>query len=390
MNILIINAGSSSIKFKIFRCHKGKATLLVQGQVSNVKQNPALLTIKNVLDGSNVKEELVLQSNVYESAVEYLTRHSSFVKYSLDVIINRVVHGGDEYKDIVLLHEKTIAALSKFSELAPLQQPYNLLIAKYFMQLYPKLKHYACFDTGFHHTIPLINRVYAIPWQYTEGGIKRYGFHGLSYQYISSRLSAMVEHKIAKGRWVIAHLGSGSSLCGIKNGKSVVTSMGFSVLEGVPMASRCGDLDPAIPMYLANKYKLAPDEISDVLYHKSGLLGLSNNISNDMAVLVSSKEPVAKFAVEFFCLQVALYITKFATALGGIDGIVFTGGVGENSAPVRSLIIGWLGWLNISISKKANNAHKLKIHKKDCLVKILVVPTNEELAMVDQFLERNK
>ncbi|MFN7093973.1 MAG: acetate kinase, partial [Burkholderiales bacterium] len=199
-----------------------------------------------------------------------------------------------------------------------------------------------------------------------------------------------VEHKIAKGRWVIAHLGSGSSLCGIKNGKSVVTSMGFSVLEGVPMASRCGDLDPAIPMYLANKYKLAPDEISDVLYHKSGLLGLSNNISNDMAVLVSSKEPVAKFAVEFFCLQVALYITKFATALGGIDGIVFTGGVGENSAPVRSLIIGWLGWLNISISKKANNAHKLKIHKKDCLVKILVVPTNEELAMVDQFLERNK
>jgi len=391
MNILTINAGSSSLKFKIFRYQiKGTATVLLQGQIANINQTKSELTLKNMLGGTVISQELTLGTNPYQAAIEYLSKHPSFIKYNLGIVINRVVHGGDEYKDILLLHARTLVALSKYNELAPLHQPYNLLIAKHFMELYPKLKHYACFDTAFHQTMLPINRVYALPTKYAEAGIKRYGFHGLSYQYISSRLPSLVEHKLAKGCWIIAHLGSGSSICGIKNGKSVVTTMGFSVAEGLPMTTRCGELDPAIPMYLASKYKLSEAQLNDILYYQSGLLGLSNNISGDMLTLLKSDEAAAKFAIKFYCLHVASYITKLATALGGMHGIIFTGGIGENSSEVRALVVDYLEWLNISLSKKANKANKLRINKKECTVKVLVVPTNEELAMVNQFFERDK
>lgn len=393
MNVLTVNAGSSSIKFKIFRnLPKYKVTVLLEAQISNIHGNKAVLAIKNGLNNSAmITQTLKLDvSDGYGSAIRQICQNPIFIQYEINTIINRVVHGGDEYKDIVLLHAKTLKALSKFNDLAPLHQPFNLQIAEYFMQMYPKIKHYACFDTAFHQTMPLINRVYAIPWQYEAAGVKRYGFHGLSYEYISNRLPALVDNKIAKNRWVIAHLGGGSSICGIKNAKSVATSMGFSAIDGVPMATRCGELDPAIPGYLADKYKLTDAELNDILYNKSGLLGLSNNISGNMEELIKSRDPQAKFAVEYYALQVASFISKIATLLGGLDGVIFTGGIGENSPQLRSQVIARLKWLGMDLSKKANNNNKLKIHKKDSLIKILVVPTNEELAMVNQLLERNQ
>jgi len=343
----------------------------------------------NLIKNISLKEDLALGQDCYAEAIKYLFAHKKFNQFSLNVVINRVVHGGSEYKGITLLHPKTLTHLASYNELAPLHQPYNLLIADFLMQRMPKVRHYACFDTAFHQSMLLINRVYAIPWQYTESGIKRYGFHGLSYQYLVSRLDAVVDHKLARQKWVMAHLGSGSSVCAIKNKKSVVTSMGFSVAEGIPMATRCGELDPQIPTYLMGKFKLTEAEVNDVLYHKSGMLGLSNGLSSDMKILTLSTDKQAKFAVEFYCLQVASYITKLATLNGGIDGLVFSGGIGENSAIVRAKIVDSLSWLGLSISKKANTSNKIKIHKKVSKVPILVIPTDEELSMVNEFLLRS-
>lgn len=391
MNILTMNAGSSSLKFKIFSLRSNfKTSLLLSGEITNITSAKQALTINNIVDNTKIQETLQLKDNVYKSAVEYLIAHSSFTVYSLNVVINRVVHGGDEYKDILLLHPRTINELAKFNPLAPLHQPFNLLIASNLLKCYPKLKHYAAFDTAFHQTMPKINRAYAIPWKYFTDGVKRYGFHGLSYQYISQILPNLVESKLARGRFIIAHLGGGSSICGIKNGKSVATTMGFSAAEGLPMATRCGELDPAIPLYLEDKYKLTEAAINDLFYHQSGLFGLSNQISGDMQTLLASKDAQAKFAVEFFTLAVASYISKIATQLGGVKGIIFTGGIGENSPIIREMIVKHLDWLGIAINKKANKGNKLKFHKKDCKVKLMVVVSNEEQAMINQFIERNK
>lgn len=389
MNILTVNAGSSSIKFKIFRyLNKSRVSLLLQGQISQIKENPARLIIKNIVSDEVTKCELTLDaSNVYLNAIQQLCLNPKFTQYTIDCVINRVVHGGNEYKDIVLLHHKTFEALSKYNELAPFHQPFNLLIAAHFLELYPKIKHYACFDTGFHQTMPMLNRAYAIPWKYTQDGVKRYGFHGLSYSYIADRLDSLVESKNAKGRWIIAHLGSGSSLCGIKNGKSVATTCGFSVLDGLAMSTRTGELDPAIPQYLKSKYQLSGEELTNILYEESGLLGLSGGVSSNIQDLSISSDKQAVFAVEFYALQVASHITKLATMLGGLQGIIFTGGIGENNSIVRSLVLEHLEWLGVSLNKKANNRNKLKISKKECQIKVLVVPTNEEMAMVNLLLE---
>lgn len=390
MNILTINAGSSSIKFKIFVIGKNsKLNLLLSGQIIDLLTKSPQLIMHNLIKNISLKEDLKLGSDPYAEAIKYLFAHKKFNQFNINIVINRVVHGGSEYKGITLLHPKALSHLALYNELAPLHQPYNLLIADFLMQRMPKSKHYACFDTAFHQTMPLINRVYAIPWQYTESGVKRYGFHGLSYQYLSSRLDAVIDNKLARQKWVMAHLGSGSSVCAIKNKKSVVTSMGFSVAEGIPMATRCGELDPQIPTYLMSKFKLTEIEVNDILYHKSGMLGLSNGLSSDMKTLSLSTDKQAKFAVEFYCLQVASYITKLATINGGMDGLVFSGGIGENSALIRAKIVENLAWLGLAISKKANSGNKIKIHKKNSKMPILIIPTDEELSMVNEFLLRS-
>lgn len=389
MNILTINAGSSSIKFKIFALGKNsKLNVLLSGQITELGSKSPTLNMYNLIKNVSIKEELKLGRNYYADAIRYLFAHKKFNQFNPNIVINRVVHGGSDYKGITLLHQKTLIHLSMYNQLAPLHQPYNLLIAEFLMQSIPKAKHYACFDTAFHQTMPLINKVYAIPWQYTESGVRRYGFHGLSYQYLASRLDAVIDYKLARQRWVMAHLGSGSSVCALKNKKSVATSMGFSVAEGLPMATRCGELDPQIPTYLIHKFKLTESQVNDILYHKSGLLGLSNGFSSDMKTLSLSSDKQARFAVEFYCLQVASYIAKLATINGGIDGLIFSGGIGENSALIRDKIVDSLAWMGLALSKKANNSNKIKIHKKISKIPILVLPTDEEQSMVNEFLLR--
>lgn len=387
MNILTINAGSSSIKFKFYRYHnKNKITLLMSGQVSQIKTAYAILSIDQQSPEKSQKFDL-LPSNPYLSAIDQLRQSPKFNSFSIDCVINRVAHGGDDYKDIILLHAKTISALGGFAVFAPLDQEYNLLIAQYFIDMYPNIKHYACFDTGFHQTASLVNKIYALPVDKAYDSIKSYGFHGLSHSYVAWRLSSLVDDKLARGRWIIAHLGSSSSLCGIKNGKCVVTSKGITSASGLPTPNYSGELDPALIGYLKGKYNLDDKKLNQLLYEESGLYGLSGGISGDMSILVANKDPQAKFAVEVYTSAVASSITKFATLLGGMQGIVFTGGIGENSPELRTMILEHLEWLDISVNKKANNGNKVKICKKNSPIKVLIVPTNEEFAMVNQFIE---
>lgn len=372
MQILTVNLGSSSVKLKLFALACKKKYEI--NEISQVFSD----TLK-----------LECSSDLYNSAVDQIFKNCYFKNYEVDVVIHRVVHGGDIYKAITPLTIERLEQLSCFNQFAPLHQPNNLALAKYFIQFYSELHknitHYACFDTSFHQEQPYANRIYALPKKYTIDGIKRYGFHGLSYQYISTHLPNIMDKTCARGRWVIAHLGAGSSICGIKNGKSIVTTMGFSAVDGLSMATRCGELDPIIPGYIGFHYNLSQSQVDDILYHKSGLLALSGDISGDIQVLLKSNNPQALFAVDFFCMQCASYIAKLATVIGGMDGIIFTGGVGEHSSYVRACIISNLKWLKISLNSIANKANKLEIQRKDSSAKVLVVPTNEELAMIDQF-----
>lgn len=312
MNILTINAGSSSIKVKVFRLHnKNKVTSMLSDQLTSLEQ---------------------------------FHKNSKLSQISVDCVINRITYGGEEYRDITLLHSRVIEVLSKYTGSFAEEQAYNLLAAQHFINMYPKINHYATFDTGFHTTIPKTNYDYSYSFE------KNYGYHGLSYSYIARRLNSLVESKIAKGKWIIAHLGTKGSICGIKNGKSMVNIC---------------------------------------LWHDtSGLLKLSAGISNEMEILLSSKAELASFAIDSYATSVASSISRVATPLGGIDGIIFTGGIGEKSPLIRALVVEKLKWLDINLNKKANNNQKLKISKKDCRIKMLVVPTNEGLDMVNQLIEQ--
>ena len=319
MNILNINAGTSSIKIKVYRFHnKNKVTLIFSERLSI--NNP----------------------NSYMTVIDELFQNPQFVEIEINCVINRIAYGGKHYREIVLLHEKTLNALGQFNELVPHIQPKNILIARHFCALFPKIKHYACFDTGFHHTITKMN--------YDFHHDEIYGFHGLSYSYINSRLSAMVDHKSAKANWIIVHLGSSSSVCAVKNSKSVA----------------CRGLDG----------------VGNGL-----LLKLSSGISSDMQTLLASDKEEAKFAIEYYANLAATKVTQMATLSGGLHGIVFTGGIGENSPVIRALVADKLSWLGVELNKKSNNNNKLRINKKESPISVLVVPTNEGLAMVSQLID---
>ena len=319
MNILNINAGSNSIKIKVYRFHnKNKVTLIFSEKLS------------------------ITTPRSYVYAIDELHLNPLFQQIEINCIINRFAYGGEHYRGIVLLHEKTLNILSQYNELAPLIQPNNISIARHLCAMYPRIKHYACFDTSFHSTIPKIN------YDYLHDHI--YGFHGISDSYIANRLNDLVHSKDAKGYWIIAHLGNSSSVCVIKNGKSVA----------------CRDIDG---------------------FGTNLLLKLSSGLSSDMKSLVESEEEAAKFAVNSYATLVATRITQLATLAGGMNGIIFTGGIGENSPEIRALVLEKLEWLGVALNKKANNNNKLKIHKKETAINVLIVPTNEGLAMVNQLIE---
>lgn len=378
-SILVINAGSSSLKFSLFHEADNDLKLVVRGQLDGVGTQPRL-KVRDEYEVSLVDREYTAQA--VSSVQQAITLTGAWLREQfqgepLRAVGHRVVHGGADFAQPVLVDDTVLAALEKLIPLAPLHQPHNLAAIRALQMSQPDVPQVACFDTAFHRSHPLLSDLYALPYEYYVRGIRRYGFHGISYEYIASILPR-VAPAIANGRVIVAHLGSGASLCALNGGKSVDSTMGFSPLDGVPMGTRPGTLDPGVMLHLLLQRKLAAQDMETLLYKESGLLGLSG-LSNDMRVLLESNESRAQLAVDYFVHYTAKQIGALAAVLGGIDGLVFTAGIGEHSAVIRARIMQACAWLGVRSDDTANQQNNLCISRKDSAVSVWVVPTNEEL-----------
>ena len=382
--ILVINAGSSSVKFAIFAV-SNDAKKIYSGMVDRITTIPELVvydTEKKVV----LSEKFTLTD--YEGVVADLIKSiNKFLKnFILIAVGHRVVHGGVHYLNPVLINDKVIEDLTKLIPLAPLHQPYNLKLIVAIKKLHPDLKQVACFDTSFHATQEKLVKAFGIPKKLSEEGVIKYGFHGLSYEYIATVLSKNFPDKVANGKVLVAHLGNGASACAINNKKSVASSMGFTALEGLMMGTRCGNIDPGVILYLLDEKKLTVKETTNFLYKESGLLGVSG-ISSDVRELESSSDPKAKEALELFCYRAARELLALCTVLRGLDLIVFTAGIGEHSVFVRKKICEWLSWLGIEIDENANKSSQKVISDKNSKIIVAVIPTNEELMIVEHTIK---
>ncbi|ESS72721.1 acetate kinase AckA [Methyloglobulus morosus KoM1] len=376
--LLVINAGSSSIKFAVYRWAPSSQLIVdANGQIDGIENQPNF-TIKNSYGVVLVERTLsVDEVHDHKSAIavirawleEYLTDGS------LIAVGHRVVHGGQHYSTPVLIDAKIFTDLENLIPLAPLHQPHNLAAIHAFQKILPNLPHVACFDTAFHRSQHEIAQRFALPRHFFDEGVLRYGFHGLSYEYIVSVLPTL-DPILASARIIVAHLGSGASLCAIQNGRSIATTMGFSPLDGLVMGTRCGSLDPGVLLYLMAHHGMKPSALEQLLYHESGLLGVSG-ISSDMRTLLASDNPKAKEAVELFVYRVGLEIGSLTAALGGLDALVFTAGIGEHSAIIRDKICGQAVWLGLELDSSANAAGQTRISTPNSMVTAWVVPTDE-------------
>jgi acetate kinase len=378
--ILVINAGSSSIKFAVFS-EEMETKKLYRGIVDHISIAPDIV----IYDTSKkVVLSRVLSSTDYEQIVtELITSINLCLKdFTIIAVGHRVVHGGVHYLQPILINDVVIDDLTKLIPLAPLHQPYNLKIIVALKKLYPNLSQVACFDTAFHATQEKLAKMFAIPRKLTQSGVIRYGFHGLSYEYIASILSKYVPNNISSGKVIVAHLGNGSSLCAMRQCKSKATSMGFTALEGLMMGTRTGHLDPGVVLYLLEELKLTVKQTVHLLYSESGLLGVSG-ISGDVRELTESQEPNAEEAIELFCYRAAQEIAALIIPLNGIDALVFTAGIGEHSYIVRKKICQWFEWMGLSLNEQANKNDAAIISDKDSKIVVAVIPTNEEFMIVN-------
>ncbi len=379
-SILVVNAGSSSLKFSLFRVDDAAGLhLAARGQLDGIGTRPRL----KASDGAGTplvdSEIAVSEAREVKDAVGLTGAwlRTQFTGEPLLAVGHRVVHGGAEFSRPVLVDVPVLSELERLVPLAPLHQPHNLAAIRMLRETQPQMPQVACFDTAFHRAHPQLADLYALPWEYYEAGVRRYGFHGLSYEYIATALPK-VAPGIADGRVVVAHLGSGASLCAMRAGVSVDSTMGFSTLDGVPMGTRPGGIDPGVLLYLVAQRGMPPAELEKLLYKDSGLLGLSG-VSNDMRVLLESREPRARIAVDYFVYRVAREIGALAATLGGVDGLVFTAGIGENSAEIRARIVDACAWLGVTLDAEANRRGGPRISPDGGAVSAWVVPTNEEL-----------
>lgn len=371
----VINAGSSSLKFSFY---EGERRLLT-GQVDGIGSRPSASAIGP--DGEKITppdlgaRPPTVPSEVLPAVLPWARERLGDRR--LAAVGHRVVHGGLRYSRPARVTPELLAELEALVPLAPLHEPYNLVPIKMAMSLNPELPQVACFDTAFHRTAPEVDQVFALPYSFYEQGIRRYGFHGLSYEYIASVLPELAP-EIANGRVVVAHLGNGCSACAMRDRVSIATTMGFTALDGLPMGTRCGELDAGVVLYLMQQKGMSPDELVDLLYKRSGMLGLSG-ISSDFRELLASDNPRASFAIEVFCNRVARHIASLAAALGGLDGVVFTAGVGENAVPVRSAICRACAWLGLELDEAANQEPSKRISKTNSRVAAYVIKTDENL-----------
>jgi acetate kinase len=374
--VAVVNAGSATLKFSIL----GGDQAACQGLIDRLTGSPDAEPHARVRDakGANLFDGSI-PGHDHGQALEWLFGWLDANQPGLrpGAIGHRVVHGGDSLVAPARVTPELLDRLEALIPLAPLHQPHNLAPIRFLARRYPDLPQVVCFDTAFHATQSRVERLYGLPRASFEQGIKRYGFHGLSYEYIASRLPG-VDERAASGRTVVCHLGNGASLCAMRAGRSVATTMGFTALDGLAMGTRCGSIDPGVLLHLLTHGKMTVEGLTDLLYHRSGLLGVSG-ISADMRDLLGSREPAAVEAVEYFCYRVARELGSLAAALGGLDALVFTGGIGEHAAPVRARVGELAAWLGVRIAADANTANRTVLHTGDSAVHVLVVPTNEEL-----------
>ena len=387
--ILVLNAGSSSLKFGVFAADPGLATL-VRGEISDLDSAPHLVARDDA--GRQIADRRMpgAGDRVFADAlaavlalIDELPGHSG-----LRAVGHRIVHGGADHVAPERVTPAVAAVLQDLIPLDPIHLPHNLAPIVAIARSRPDLNQFACFDTAFHHTMPLEAQQFALPRAIFDAGVRRYGFHGLSFEYIASRLAQ--EHpQLARGRVIVAHLGAGASLCALDKGTSIATTFGFSVLDGLMMATRCGSLDPGVIFYLARQGQ-SLTEIEDMLYHRSGLLGVSG-ISSDMQLLLASQAPEAREAIDLFTYRIAIETGAMVAALGGVDAIVFTAGIGQHAPKIRKAVCDRLGWLGVQLDPAENDCDADRISSKASKVEVLVVATDEEamiarhvLAMMDK------
>ncbi|MFO0815759.1 MAG: acetate/propionate family kinase [Gemmatales bacterium] len=378
---LVLNAGSSSLKFCVYRRPKDSQWGLdLRGQIEGIGTAPRL-SAKDSQD-SKVADQL-LPSTVSDGrlALDALAAwlRGRYGKAKLLGVGHRVVHGGAQFTKPTIVSKQVLTDLQKLIPLAPLHQPYNLAAIEAVFERMPDVPQVACFDTAFHRGQPAVAELIPLPHDITSNGVQRYGFHGLSYEYIASVLPN-VAPEIANGKVIVAHLGSGASLCALQSCRSMDSSLGFTALDGICMGTRPGSVDPGVILYLFQGLNLTARQVEEILYKKSGLLGISG-ISNDMRDLLTSKDPRAKLAVDYFVYRAAKEIGALTAALGGVDGLVFTAGIGENSAEIRQRICEASAWLGIELDTAANDSKGPRLSKPGSKVSAWVIPTNEELTI---------
>ncbi|WP_407530721.1 acetate/propionate family kinase [Methylobacterium oryzisoli] len=377
--ILVVNAGSSSIKFKLYGVGGVEPIPLLGGAMSGIGSAPALTVTDG--GGAALENRRFAADDVPDAAAaqhhvaDWLLRHAG--DRSIVAVGHRVVHGGPAYAEPMLVDDAVLRTLESFISLAPLHQLGNLHPIRVLRRRRPDLPQVACFDTAFHRGHPELSERLPLPRSVHDAGVRRYGFHGLSYEYVAGRLREIAP-EIAGGRVVIAHLGSGASLCALQDGRSQETTMGFTALDGVPMGTRCGALDPGVVLHLIEHEGMNPAEVGQMLYHRSGLLGLSG-LSSDVRTLLASERPEAAMAIAFFCRRVAQATAALAVTLGGLDAVVFTAGIGENAPEIRQRTIAALGWAGLQLDHDANRAGAARIDAPGSRAQIRVVPTDEEL-----------
>ncbi|MCY1707842.1 acetate/propionate family kinase [Pannonibacter sp. SL95] len=372
--ILVLNAGSSSIKFDLF----SGSTDLMRGQIEGLGASPRLKA-KRLEDGLDLSRPLSDdEGSDHQAALGVLLAliNDAAPGLAVNAVGHRVVHGGITHEVPVIVTDEVMTALERLVPLAPLHQPHNLAGIRAAAAAFPQAVQVACFDTAFHRAHPWVNDTFALPRDLYDEGVRRYGFHGLSYEYITEHLRSVMP-SAATGRLVVAHLGNGASMCAINGGRSIGSTMGFTALDGLPMGTRCGQLDPGVVLYLMAEKGMDAAAISDLLYKQSGLKGLSG-LSQDMRELEAAGTPEARQAIDYFVFRVKREIGAMAAILSGIDTLVFTGGIGENAVNIRAEVCRDLGWLGVDLDEDRNAARQTTISRDGSRVTVLVVATNEE------------
>lgn len=386
--ILVINAGSSSIKFHAFSAGEGKLDPIAGGKLEEIYTNPRFQVKRQ--DGEIVEDrrwpagECLGHDNAIAFLLEWLRAHAGDAR--LVAVGHRVVHGGERYSAPVRVDANVFAELEALIPLAPLHQPHNLAAIRSIAARDPQVPQIACFDTAFHHTQPAVATRFALPPEITQRGVRRYGFHGLSYEYIASVLP-QYDERAAYGKTVVLHLGNGASMTALHHGRSIASTMGFTAVEGLVMGTRSGSLDPGVVLWMMEEAHMDAHAIETMLYKRSGLLGVSG-ISSDMRTLLASDTPAAAEAIDLFCYRISRELGSLAAALGGIDAIVFTAGIGEYAAPVRERVCRAAAWLGVSLDTQANAQHGPRISDPQSAVDVWVIPTNEELMIARHALHR--